>query len=125
MSNAPVPAEVQQFILECIDSVAQLEALLLLRDNPERSWTARDVAQRLYIGEADVAPLLQHLVACKLAATDGALFRYFVEDDARRDLVERVALAYKRYLVPVTQLIHGKSLNIRKFADAFRVRKDK
>jgi hypothetical protein len=46
-----MPEDVRRFILSSVGSVPYLEALLLLRSAPEVSWGARQVAQRLYIGE--------------------------------------------------------------------------
>jgi hypothetical protein len=34
-----VPPEVREFLLECIDSVGQLEALILLREAPQQELT--------------------------------------------------------------------------------------
>jgi len=58
-----IPEDVKQFILERIDSIAQLEALLLLRDSPQVDWTANAVAKRLYIGEQEARVILQRLCA--------------------------------------------------------------
>src|ERR1044071_4930644 len=43
-----IPEDVAQFIIEKIDSVAQMEALLLLRENPQQQWDVTAVAKRLY-----------------------------------------------------------------------------
>ena len=125
MTDDAVSAEVRQFLFECIDSVAQLEALLLLRESPRQGWDISELARRLYIDEAEAAGILNGLVTCGLAVTDGGVFRYHTRDDAHQQLVDNVALTYARYLVPVTKLIHDKSLGIRKFADAFKFRKDR
>ena len=37
----PIPSGVQEFILRHIDFVAQLDALLLVRDNPHELWSSR------------------------------------------------------------------------------------
>lgn len=39
-------------------------------------------------------------------------------------MVDRLAETYARSLVPVTRLIHERDIAIRKFADAFKLRKD-
>jgi hypothetical protein len=38
MAREPIPDDLREFILGYIDSIAQLEALLLLRRNPSTSW---------------------------------------------------------------------------------------
>ena len=124
MRDEPVSADVRDFLIACIDSVAQLEALLLLRASPQQSWDVPSVARRLFIAESEAAQILSGLVACELVVTDGASFRYHARDTAHQQLVDRVALTYSEYLVPVTKLIHNKSAGIRKFAKAFKFRKD-
>jgi hypothetical protein len=44
MAREPIPDDLREFILGYIDSIAQLEALLLLRRNPSTSWNAGSVA---------------------------------------------------------------------------------
>ncbi|UUZ48593.1 hypothetical protein LP420_38820 [Massilia sp. B-10] len=51
MSGAPIPAELQRFVLLAIPSVPYLEALLMLRADPARAWDAALVAKRLYLSE--------------------------------------------------------------------------
>jgi hypothetical protein len=125
MVDDPVPAEVREFVVRCIDSVAHLEALLLLRGPPQLTWTAPAVARRLYVGESEAARLLGALVSCELAVTDGSDFHYHPRDAEMTDLVDQLARTYARSLVPVTQLIHERDTAIRKFADAFKIRKDR
>ena len=124
MTEEGVPAEVRDFLRACIDSVAELEALLLLRETPEQDWDAPTLARRLYIGEAEGANILQHLVQCELAARTVAGFRYHVRDGERQRLVDGLAQTHAKFLVPLTRLIHDKASGIRKFAEAFKFRKD-
>lgn len=51
----------RQFIVCNIDSVAQLEALLLLRANAGQVWQPEAVARRLYIQPVTAAALLRGL----------------------------------------------------------------
>ena len=125
MVDDPVPTEVRDFVVRCIESVAQLEALLLLRGPPQLAWNVPAVARRLYVEEGEAAKLLSALVSCELAVTDGAAFHYHPRDAEMMDLVDRLAETYARSLVPVTKLIHERDIVIRKFADAFKIRKDK
>lgn len=125
MADQPIPEEVREFLLAHIDSIAQLEALILLRTSSERSWDARALAGRLYVSEKEAADALITLQACELVAKDGASFRYHPRDDQYQELVNKVAVTYARSLVPVTRLIHEKGLGLRKFADAFKFWRDK
>lgn len=49
MDSDFIPTDVEQFIRKRIDSVAQLEALLLLRSNDQVNWSVDAVAKRLYV----------------------------------------------------------------------------
>jgi len=124
MPDNPVPPEVRLFIFDCIESVAHLEALLLLKDTPEQDWDVSSLARRLYIGHAEATAILEHLTTCELAQRSGAGFRYHTRDAERRRLIDALAESHARYLVPLTRLIHEKASGIRKFADPFKFRKD-
>jgi len=65
-----IPEDVAQFIIEKIDSVAQLKALLLLRDNPQQQWDIAAVAKRLYIDDEQADKVLARLREASLQ-TDG------------------------------------------------------
>ncbi len=47
MSGSFIPDDVARFIVEKIDSVAQLETLLLLRRSPEEQWSVQALASRV------------------------------------------------------------------------------
>lgn len=122
MVEEPVPDEVRRFIARHIDSVAQLEALLLLYRGPERRWSTSEMAQRLYIGEGEAGALLARLAADGLLLSEDGTYRFAGNDADQTALVGLLAATYAHYLVPVTNLIHNK--RIRNFADAFKFRKD-
>ena len=111
MSEDPIPDDIKKFIIESIDSIAQLEALLLLRANPNEHWTAAAVAKRLYISEQESIPLLVRLNAAGLitASVDQPpLYRYHPDSPELTLIVERLAETYSKHLVPVSNLIHSK-----------------
>jgi len=118
-----VPAELRAFIARYIDSVAQLEALLLLRGNARETWNAASVAKRLYTSEAEAAAILARLCGDGLLACASEVYRYECAPDLAA-MVDRLAEAYARQLIPITNLIHAKPRRIREFADAFKLKKD-
>jgi hypothetical protein len=125
MADEPIPDEVRDFILRHIDSVAQLEALLLLRANPGESWTVGGAAKRLYAGEPEIADVLTRLCEDGLVSVADSIYRYDAATAGQRSLVDRLADVYSRHLIPVTNMIHAKPRRIREFADAFKFRKDR
>jgi hypothetical protein len=123
MADDPIPADLREFILRFIDSVAHLEALLLLRASPESPWDAPVVAQRLYTTEKQAAELLAQLCEDGLLVCENNLYRYGRPSTETVAMIDRLAESYAKHLIPVTNLIHGKPRRIRQFADAFKFRK--
>jgi hypothetical protein len=122
-----IPDDVSQFILDHIDSIAQLEALLLLRRDPTEKWSAATLAQRLYTSEKQTLDALERLCAAGLAVAAGesVLYSYQPNTAELRNLVDRTAEVYSKHLVPITNLIHSKpKTRVQEFADAFKIRKD-
>ena len=123
MVSETIPDEVREFVQKHVDSIAQLEALLLLRRESSTTWDAPTVAKRLYIPDHDAAEVLGELLARGFLRCDGKIFQY--QCPAEMDtLVGNVADVYARQLIPMTHLIHNKSIRIREFADAFKLRKE-
>ena len=125
MTDDLISADVRDFILKHIDSVAQLEALLLIRKERDKAWSAADAAGRLYISEAAAGEIFAWLVAIGLCSVDGGIYRYAPGPELQAKTLDALSATYARYLIPVTGLIHEKPSQIQKFADAFRFRKDK
>jgi hypothetical protein len=119
-----VAADLRGFITGYIDSVAQLEALLLLRASADRKWTLAEIAGRLYTPEAETAHIIFRLCTGGLATQENGFYWYDCAPEVAA-LVDRLADAYRRQLIPITNLIHAKPTRIREFAEAFRLKKDK
>jgi hypothetical protein len=121
--------ELRAFIIGNIDSVAQLEALLLLRSGVGEAWHPATVAQRLYIQSGTATDLLRILHQRELIMLVDPAAPSYKYGPTRGDLVrlvEDLAVAYDKQLVAVTNLIHAKSTgNVQGFADAFRFREEK
>jgi hypothetical protein len=127
MPESPeLPQTVRQFVLRHLDSVAELEALLLIRSEEGRPWGAPALAARLYIDERAADHVLTALHRRGLVATaDDEGYRYAPGSDTLRAGVDELAQSYPRFLIPITQLIHSKPQSaLREFADAFRLRGD-
>lgn len=126
MEYSVLPPDVAQFILDRIDSIAQLEAVLLLRQSPDTWWSCHGVAERLYITEASCTPVLDTLckrgLLLKETKDKGTAYRYRPENGDLREMVDRLAYYYSKHLVPVSNLVHAKAkTRIEGFAKAFKL----
>jgi hypothetical protein len=124
MAEADISRQVRRFIAKYIDSVGQLEALLLLRATPELAWDVPLVARRLYASEAETTQILDQLCRNGLLVCTDTVYRYQCRTEELARVVDELAELYARHLIPITNMIHAKSRRIREFADAFRLRKD-
>jgi len=124
MSN-DIPADVKDFIGNHIHSVAQLEILLMLRSEPERSWTSVEINKSLYLNSDMLTQLLTDIVQRGFAAQAECCFRYQPANDTDRQLIERLAQVYQERRVAVIAEIFSKPTDfIKAFANAFRLRKE-
>jgi DNA-binding IclR family transcriptional regulator len=122
-----LPDDVYHFLYRYIESVEQLEVLLLLLQAPDRTWTADDVARALYSHPSSVIRRLSLLMGQGLLREqrEGS-FQYAPRSAELHETVTRVAEVYQERRVAVTTLIASKPIeNIRAFSDAFRIRRSK
>jgi hypothetical protein len=124
MHDGPIPPDVRAFILRNIDSIAEVEALVLLRSEPDVCWDVPAIATRLYITEATACSVLEKLHALGVAAGSNSGIRYARASEDLEVSVANLIESYRRYLIPVTNLIHSKSASrVREFAEAFHFTK--
>jgi hypothetical protein len=60
-----------------------------------------------------------------LAGCNDAVYWFNAEPVGQLEVARRLAELYSSHLIPVTKLVHAKPSGIRKFAAAFKFRKDK
>ena len=123
MADELIPAEVREFVLTYIQSIADLEAVLLLARHADAKWTAASVAEQLYIDEAQAAEVLERLCAGGLAQCEAGNFWFNAGPAGKRAIVEQLADIYSQHLIPVTNLVHSRPSGARAFAAAFKFRK--
>jgi predicted ArsR family transcriptional regulator len=121
--------DVLRFLLDRIESVPHLEALLLMWQSPQASWTREEMATRLYVAPEAAAQLMGDLARHGLVtvgAESPPVYRYAAEWDEGGLLMPKIAATYSRQLVRVAQLLHSKaSPGVREFARAFQIKKDR
>ncbi|MGH7662645.1 MAG: hypothetical protein ACRENA_17220 [Vulcanimicrobiaceae bacterium] len=111
----------ESFIAYCIDSVEQVEVLLLLSATRDRSWTMDDISAHLRSSVRSVGLRLGSLVAHGLIKRDGMAFRYDASHADDR-LVQRLAEVYQERRPAVIDRIFSLRDPMRTFADAFRLK---
>jgi hypothetical protein len=125
VSQTGVPADVRRFIAAEIESVEQLEVLLLLRATPDKEWTAKEVARARVSREASAADWLRKMEARGLLSSSADAYRYAPPAEVAES-IERLAESYAGYRVAVIGLIFSKpSERVTLFSDAFRIRRPK
>ena len=127
--SEPEELEVFQFIVDNIESVPHLEALLLLWNGRPTRWTIEQLATRLYVDLSTARKLLVDLSQGKdIVAVSGSPNQYFYESrsEERDRLVGSVDAIYRKQIVRVSTLIHSKASSaVRDFARAFRFTKER
>jgi hypothetical protein len=123
-----IPPEILQFIDQNIESIAQLEALLLLQQDPQRAWDAEEIAKALYITPEMASSLLADMGKrgfAQVVPPSRARYAYRTSSSETDQLVNQLAAVYHDRRVAVTSLIYSRPLNkVQTFADAFRLRKE-
>lgn len=119
---------VDQFLVDQIDTVPHLEALLLLWNSRPKEWLIEEMAGSLYLAPEAAKSILDDLARRGLiSAITGATESFRYDPGSERDqLMEAVDAAYRGELIRITRLIHSKpSAAVRAFAQAFRIKKDR
>jgi hypothetical protein len=122
-------SEIIRFIADQIDSVPQLEALLLVWNTRPAIWTPEELGKRLYVSNELGHDLLQELVRKRLITGiqgAGEGYRYVSASEEPDALIARLDEIYRREVVRVSNMIHAKPASaLRDFARAFRFTKEK
>ncbi|HTU33491.1 MAG TPA: hypothetical protein VMF66_06780 [Candidatus Acidoferrum sp.] len=127
-SNEKLRTErVDRFILEQIETVPHLEALLLEWKKP-RAWSIDEMAAELYVPAEQAARILRDLSARGfLEEINGVPLRYkYASSEVNDRIVSDLDDVYRRDLIRISRMIHQKAPSaLRDFARAFRLTKEK
>jgi hypothetical protein len=123
-----IPGPAREFLHQCIDSVEQLEVLLLLQRTPDKSWTADSVADALGMARHAAAAALEGLGSRNLLdvrIAEGVFYQFRPGTPDLDAAARSVAQSYREHRALVLAIVAGRpSTTIRDFADAFRLRDD-
>lgn len=128
--RAPNPGvDPYDFILEKIDSVPHLEALVLLWNSRPVGWTCEELASRLYLPAERTAQVLRDLLRMQLIAENPGpppRCSYVHQSEAQDELLASLEDAWRKDLVRISSMIHSKaSSSVREFARAFNLKQEK
>jgi hypothetical protein len=129
LPSASLTPEVESFVGAHIDSIEQLEILLLLRLDRTRAWTAREIATEMRTTEGSATLRLGGLLGdglVEMSPSAPPTYRYRV-DAGVDEVVAALAAAYlaRRFAV-IDAILRQRRPNkskIRLFAEAFRLKK--
>ena len=123
--RTPIPDDVLRFVLTSVPTVPFLEAMLMLRAHADKSWSANEVSQRLFVPTAVGDELLAKLCDAGLSAPseEEGSYRWNASTPVAQ-VVDLLARIYAVNVVGVTELIHSRQeRRAIQFADAFRLRR--
>ncbi len=105
-----VPVDIRDFVLRYIETVTQLEILLLLFSEPGREWNPAVISSRLSSNESAVTERLEGLRAQKLVAMNRVagitLYRFLFENAEVSHRVRGLAEAYRLKKARVIEIIY-------------------
>lgn len=128
MTDPALSQHVLQFIATQIDTVPQLECLVLLYQHEGQSWLTEEVSARIYVPPQGARATLETLQRRGLLTVEGEPPRYRFNPQGPADpvLMGEVVAQYQRHVVRIATLIHAKaSASVREFARAFDLKKDR
>lgn len=117
--------ELQHFIARYIVSIEKLETLLLLSGSPEKLWTVDEVFQKIQSSHTSVGQRLKELASEGFLVSEGDRYRYKPKTEDLEKNTEELRGIYRTRRLKVIEAVFSKSTEqLRKFSDAFRLRKD-
>lgn len=124
MARREFSSEFRTFINKNINSVEQIEVLLILHANPDRVWTIDEISAIMRSSPNSIRSRLGLLTARKLADAVGEEgFRYSASGRTHA-LVETLQEEYGARRFSVIELVFSKPDPLRSFADAFRLKEE-
>lgn len=120
--------EVRKFLATHVDSAETLDILMLLHREPQVSWTAKAVSDRVFSVPQAVQPKLDDLVRRGLAeerADEPGAYRLVLADATQAAALQAVRAAYDASRANVINVVFSqKTSPVQSFSNAFKLRGD-
>lgn len=125
----PLPDEVKRFLETNIDSVDQLEILRVLGEDPQKEWSAKELAREAQTPPQSIAAHLEALRSRGLLLApvrESNLFcRFGPATPELLNEVQRLLQVYRERPVTMIKLVSARAKDaLQTFADAFRLKKE-
>jgi hypothetical protein len=121
-----IPREVRSFVKSHIASITQLDVLMRLHADPQRTFTAEELSRELRIPERFLnAVLLDFTVSGVLEADEGPVYAWRFDPSGRHArVVDELATCLRKRKRSVHDLIlSGLDRDVEVFSEAFRLRR--
>ena len=122
------PAELEQFIAQHIESLAQLEMLILMRQDRERNWDCAEMSRQLYITGDMCGGLVGDLerrgFVRRAPGSENAYQYHPATPEIDRLMTALAAIYQERRVAVITQIYSRPMKKVQTFADAFRLRRE-
>ena len=133
MADFEVPADLQRFLHEYLESLEQLEILVLLRQRPDYGWSAVEVADELRIrdsvAEEELRRLCDRGVLTFVGSASNPRFRYGPSSETLAQMTRRLVETYGAQRVAIMKLMTANAIQrlragaLGMFSNAFVFRK--
>lgn len=127
--SSDLPPQLARFLADCIESVEQLELLVVIARMRERWWTARDLAEELWLSPAATGRDLEILAGrglLEVRLANDLCYRLSPISAEGREAVTLLTELYPTRRVDIlSSIVLRKGRALRHFAEAFRFRKDR
>jgi hypothetical protein len=123
-ASEELPSDLRAFLYSCIDSVEQVEILVLLCRS-KRAWTAAATAAHLSMTDAAARNHLETLAArglLQIAVATEVSYTYAPRSAPLREYAERLADSYTSSRLAIVRFIAANPRRMKRFSDAFKLR---
>jgi len=122
MSDSNIPSEVRDFVFDYIDSVEQLEVLLLISSDDKRSWNSDELNNVIKSNVNSIEKRLSLLTSQRLIKKDENSKYYFSPENTSLVMtVSRLAQVCKSHRHKIYEIVFSPMKKSRDFADAFKI----
>jgi hypothetical protein len=122
MSDNDIPKTIRDFVFEYIDSVEQLEILLLLESDPNKSWSLEELSGLIRSNVNSVEKRTSLLLSQGLIIkNEDSQLSFFLDNAELKQTVHSLADIYKVHRYRILEMIFSPMKKSRDLAEAFRL----